>query len=210
MPVKNTEVQFLQGYDTLLLVRPLSMAHEISAEVIPFQTSLSFDPQRDTDTNQTKSGIVPTTASLETDLEVEFVNNISKAADWLLDSLLNEGEIECWVVYRKRVNGEGKVFAIYMRGKVTEDSNDNDPDDNSTRDVTFTISGKPQLGWTKLPDDIQAELAYVFRGVGVIERDEKNDGTDGQGTPWNKGTDTGAGTDPDELVKQSKRTNPSA
>ena len=94
MPVKNTEVQFLQGYDTLLLVRPLSMAHEISAEVIPFQTSLSFDPQRDTDTNQTKSGIVPTTASLETDLEVEFVNNISKAADWLLDSLLNEGELE--------------------------------------------------------------------------------------------------------------------
>lgn len=183
MPVKNTEVQFLQGYDTLLLVRPLSMAHKISAEVIPFQTSLSFDPQRDTDTNQTKSGIVPTTASLETDLEVEFVNNISKAADWLLDSLLNEGEIECWVVYRKRVNGEGKVFAIYMRGKVTEDSNDNDPDDNSTRDVTFTISGKPQLGWTKLPDDIQAELAYVFRGVGVIEGDEKNDGTDGQGTP---------------------------
>ena len=43
-----------------------------------------------------------------------------------------------------------------------------------------------------------------------IEGDEKNDGTDGQGTPWNKGTDTGAGTDPDELVKQSKRTNPSA
>ena len=180
------------------------MAHKIPAEVIPYQTSLSFDPQRDTDTTQTKGGIVPTTASLETDLEVEFINNISKSADWLLDSLLNEGEIETWVVYRKRVNSEGKVFTIYMRGKVTEDSNDNDPDDNSTRDVTFTISGKPTLGWATLPDDIQAELAYVFRGVGVIEGDEKNDGTDGQGTPWNKETDTGAGTDPDELVKQPK------
>ena len=81
MPVKNTGVQFLQGYDTLLLVRPLSMAHKIPAEVIPYQTSLSFDPQRDTDTTQTKGGILPTTAALETDLEVEFVNNISKAAD---------------------------------------------------------------------------------------------------------------------------------
>lgn len=175
---------YLQGLDTLLFLRKLSRATKEKAHLLPYQTSLKFDPQRDVDTTKTKSGVVPTTSALETDLETEFINHISDAADMIYDSLLDGDVLEAWVVFRKRINDDGKRYAFYMRATVTEDENDNDPDDNSTRDTTFTVSGTPQRGWLSLPDDIEAELAYVFRGLGVVDETPKNDGTDGDGKAW--------------------------
>lgn len=180
----QTELQYLQGMDTLAYIRLLENASKEPGQLIPYQTSLSFDPQRDSDSTATKSGNVSTSSSLETDFEVEFVNNISKVADDLYESLLKNKKVEAWIVYRKRRNSKGQYFAWYMRGTVTEDSSDNDPDDNSTRDTTFTIDGTPQRGWLTLPDEAEEELAYVFRGVGVVEGEAKNDGTDGQGLAW--------------------------
>lgn len=162
------DIQYLQGIDTLAYVRLLKNADKERGQLIPYQTSLDFDPQRDTDTTQTKSGVVPTTASLETDLEVEFVHNISKVSDDLLTSLLENEEVEIWIVYRKRRNTTGKYYAFYMRGVVSEDENENDPDDNATRDVTFTIQGDPQRGWLELPDEAQEEMDYVFQGLGQV------------------------------------------
>lgn len=201
MPVND--IQYLQGIDTLAYVRLLKNAAKERGQLIPYQTSLDFDPQRDTDTTQTKSGVVPTTASLETDLEVEFVHNISKVSDDLLTSLLDNEEVEVWIVYRKRRNSEGKYYAFYMRGVVSEDENENDPDDNATRDVTFTIQGDPQRGWLELPDEAQEEMDYVFQGLGeVTSSDTTGGGTafveadagkgNADGVPGTSGTGSGA------------------
>lgn len=174
----NNDIQYLQGIDTVAYVRLLENAAKERGQLIPYQTSLDFDPQRDTDTTQTKQGGVPTTSSLETDLEIEFVHNISKVSDDLMTSLLKNKDIEVWIVYRKRRNAQGQYYAWYMRGIVSEDENENDPDDNSTRDVTFTIKGEPQRGWLTLPDDAEEELSYVFQGIGqVTEQDKQGGGT---------------------------------
>ena len=174
----NNDIQYLQGIDTVAYVRLLENAAKERGQLIPYQTSLDFDPQRDTDTTQTKQGGVPTTSSLETDLEIEFVHNISKVSDDLMTSLLKNKDIEVWIVYRKRRNAQGQYFAWYMRGIVSEDENENDPDDNSTRDVTFTIKGEPQRGWLTLPDEAEEELSYVFQGIGqVTEQDKTGGGT---------------------------------
>lgn len=170
------DIQILQGIDTVAYVRLKKNAATETGQLIPYQTSLDFDPQRDTDTTQTKMGGVPTTSSLETDLEIEFVNNISKISDDLMTSLLENEDIEVWIVYRKRKNAEGKYFAWYMQGIVSEDENENDPDDNSTRDVTFTIKGEPQRGWLTLSDEAEEELAYVFKGIGAISDSDKTGG----------------------------------
>lgn len=172
----NNNIQYLQGIDTVAYVRLLENAAKERGQLIPYQTSLDFDPQRDTDTTQTKQGGVPTTSSLETDLEIEFVHNISKVSDDLMTSLLKNKDIEVWIVYRKRRNEQGQYFAWYMRGIVSEDENENDPDDNSTRDVTFTIKGEPQRGWLTLPDDAEEELSYVFQGIGQVTEQDKNGG----------------------------------
>lgn len=189
-----SEIQTLQGLDTLAYVRLLKNAGKEEAQLIPYQTSLAFDPQRDSDSTATKSGNVATTSSLETEFEVEFINNISKISDDLYESLIKNEKTEAWIVNRKRINKDGKYFAWYMRGTVTEDENDNDADDASTRDATFTIDGTPQRGWLELPDAAKEELAYVFRGIGKVDT-AKDDGTDGGGQPWDTEQDRGQGAD---------------
>lgn len=189
----NTDLEKIQGVNVVVYARKLAEAAKVAGQLIPYQTSLSIDPQRDSDKKKTKSGTVTTTSSLETDFKFEFVNNWSKIADQLLDSIFDNEEMEFWAVNRQRKNSDGQYYALYLRGKVTEDSNDNDPDDVSSRETTITVDYGPVRGWVTLSEDQEAELAYIFRGVGAIEGTPKNDGTDGAGKAWNKETDAGQG-----------------
>ncbi|CAM3090791.1 phage tail tube protein [Limosilactobacillus mucosae] len=187
------DLEQIQGVNMVVYARKLAEAAKVAGQLIPYQTSLTIDPQRDSDTKKTKSGSVTTTSSLETDFKFEFVNNWSKIADQLLDSIFDNEEMEFWAVNRQRKNSEGQYYALYLRGKVTEDSNDNDPDDVSSRETTITVDYGPVRGWVTLSEEQEAELAYIFRGVGAIEGSPKNDGTDGAGKAWNKETDAGQG-----------------
>lgn len=189
----NTDLEQIQGVNVVVYARKLAEAAKVAGQLIPYQTSLSIDPQRDSDKKKTKSGTVTTTSSLETDFKFEFVNNWSKIADQLLDSIFDNEEMEFWAVNRQRKNADGQYYALYLRGKVTEDSNDNDPDDVSSRETTITVDYGPVRGWVTLSEEQEAELAYIFRGVGAIEGTPKNDGTDGAGKAWNKETDAGQG-----------------
>lgn len=193
----DTNLEKIQGVNVVVYARKLAEASKVAGQLIPYQTSLSIDPQRDSDKKKTKSGTVTTTSSLETDFKFEFVNNWSKIADQLLDSIFDNEEMEFWAVNRQRKNSDGQYYALYLRGKVTEDSNDNDPDDVSSRETTITVDYGPVRGWVTLSDDQEAELAYIFRGVGAIEGTPKNDGTDGAGKAWNKDTDAGQGVSDD-------------
>lgn len=189
----NANLEKIQGVNVVVYARKLAEATKVAGQLIPYQTSLSIDPQRDSDKKKTKSGTVTTTSSLETDFKFEFVNNWSKIADQLLDSIFDNEEMEFWAVNRQRKNADGQYYALYLRGKVTEDSNDNDPDDVSSRETTITVDYGPVRGWVTLSEEQEAELAYIFRGVGAIEGTPKNDGTDGAGKAWNKETDAGQG-----------------
>lgn len=187
------DLEQIQGVNVVVYARKLAEAAKVAGQLIPYQTSLSIDPQRDSDKKKTKSGTVTTTSSLETDFKFEFVNNWSKIADQLLDSIFDNEEMEFWAVNRQRKNADGQYYALYLRGKVTEDSNDNDSDDVSSRETTITVDYGPVRGWVTLSEEQEAELAYIFRGVGAIEGTPKNDGTDGAGKAWNKETDAGQG-----------------
>ena len=79
-----------------------------------------------------------------------------------------------------------------MRGVVSDDSTDNDADDSSKRETTFNINYGPVRGWTALTNEQEAQIAYIFRGVGKIDGEAKNDGTDGNGAAWSD-EDAGAG-----------------
>lgn len=183
----------LQGKDAILLVRELSKATKEAAHVVPFQTSLSFDPSTDSDSTATKDGPVNSSSSVETDLEVEFTNSTHYIADMLRHALFDGRDLEMWLVHRDRTrqDADGKTteaYAWYMRGKVKEDSNDNDADDLSKRDVTFTVNSTPKDGWTKFTKTQQEDIDYVFRGVDTITDSD----TTGGGTAYDE-TKDGAG-----------------
>lgn len=172
------ELQFLQGIDTVVYFRKLKDAVNVAGKLLPYQTSAKFDPSKKVDTTATKDGMVPTSASVETDFEVEFINSTSSIADMFYDSLFDNEKLEVWLINRKRVK-DGKYYAWYFRATVSEDENDNDADDNSTRDASFSVEGVPQRGWTTLPDDAKDQINYIFKG---IEKDEGNN--NGGGTPF--------------------------
>ena len=125
-------------------------------------------------------------------MKFEFVNNWSEIADKLQMSLFNGDKMEFWIVNYQRRNDKGQCFAYYMRGTVSEDDIDGDPDDVSSRKTTINVEGEPVIGWTSLSQDDEEMIAYVFRGVDAIGETPKDDGTDGNGTPW-KDTDAGTG-----------------
>ncbi|CAD7482444.1 phage tail tube protein [Lacticaseibacillus paracasei] len=181
------ELKVLEGMDVVALARKHSDQGTVSGQVIPWQTSLSFDPSVDSDSTVTKDGNVATRSSASTDLEVEFLNNTAAIADVMYDSLFDGELLDFWILYRKRKNADGKYYAWYMQVTVQEDESKNDPDDHSTRDVTFSVNGTPKRGWTTLDDDTQEQVDYVFLGVGKVT---ESDATGG-GTVWDKTADPG-------------------
>lgn len=185
----------LQGIDTVAYIRPLKNQATEAGELVPFRTSLDFDPKRDEKTTATSDGSVSKPGSLTTSLKWDMLNSISKVSDDIQNSLFDQDELEIWVVNRKRVK-DGKYFAYYMRGYVTENSNSNAVDDNSKNSVTFTIDGTPQRGWLTLPAEAQAELDYVFRGIDKTSGDSDN----GDGVAW-ADSDRGAGVNDASTAK---------
>uniref|UniRef100_UPI003F562F51 phage major tail protein, TP901-1 family n=1 Tax=Lactobacillus acidophilus TaxID=1579 RepID=UPI003F562F51 len=190
MATQDKEIQALQGMNALLYIRLLKNADKEDGQLVPMQTSMDFDLKRDSDSTTTKSGNVNTTSSIETELKTEFIDNISKVSDDLYDAIMNNERVEAWKINIDRINDKGQYFAWYMRGSVTEDSNGNDSDDNATRELTFSIDGKPKRGWLTLPESAKEELDYVFRG---IVKTTSSDST-GQGTAYNNDTDRGTGS----------------
>ena len=109
----------LKGVNAVAFARKLNDASTKEAELIPWQTSLSFDPSRDSDSTVTKDGNVNTQSSVSTDLEAEFINNTSAIADSFYDSLLDGDKIEFWIVHKDRKNADGKYFSWYMQTSVS-------------------------------------------------------------------------------------------
>lgn len=203
MAVDTSKFPAIQGKNLVLFARKLSEAKTKRGMPVPYQTSLDFEPQRDSKTDATKDGYVSKQSPLQTDLKFEFVNNWSETADKLQMSLFNGDKMEFWIVNYQRRNDKKQCFAYYMRGTVNEDDIDGDPDDVSNRKTTISVDGTPVMGWTTLTDEEEEMLAYVFRGVGQIKDTDKDDGTAGGGTPW-KDEDAGNGADYDT----SKAANP--
>ena len=184
-------VKVLKGEKTLLFARKHADAATKEMQLVPYQTGLTFDPSRDSDSTATKSGSVNTTSSVETDLEVNFLNNTSEISDVLLQALFSGEIMDLEIVHLDRQDEQGRYAAHYMQGSVSEDSNDNDADDSSTRDVSFAIDGTPKPGWTELTPEQQDEVDYLFHGLGKVTDDDATGG----GTAWTD-ADNGKSVEP--------------
>lgn len=184
-------VKTLQGVKSVLFARKHADAATKEMQLVPYQTSLTFDPSRDSDSTATKDGAVNTSSSIETDLEVEFINNTAAVSDELLQAIFDDELMDMEIVRMDRANASGEYEAWYMQGHVSEDSNDNDADDNSTRDVSFAVDGTPKHGWTRLTTAQQNDVDYVFRGLDAVTEEDATGG----GTAW-KDTDNGVAEDP--------------
>lgn len=181
------KVETIKGKDRVTFLRPYKERATMPARLVPYQTSLTFDPSVDTDSTATKDGNVNSIGAVETDWEFEAINSTSEILDKTLAALFAKEKMEIWLVNRARKNADGKYEAWYGQGIVSEDSSDNDADDNSTRDITMTIDGTPKHGWVELSDVQQEEIDYVFYGLGAVTDADKT----GAGTAFDESKDAG-------------------
>lgn len=165
-----------QGFDKVIFLRRLADAAQLDGTRLALQTTHTLSISSDSDSTATKDGSVNTLSSPETELEVENIASDDVLNDILWDSVKNHTTLEAWEVNLAKKDDDGQYFARYMRGYVNSMEEDNDADDNSTGDATFTIDGVPQDGWLKLSADQQAAIQYAFRGLGAVTDDDVNGG----------------------------------
>ena len=200
-----TEV--IQGNNLKVFYRLKKWAKERPAELVPYQTSAKLTFKRDSDSTKTKDGNVATSASLEPELEVEFINNSSVAADEFYQSVLNNEEGEAWLVDIDRLNKDGKNYAWYMQVTVSEDETEAKTGDASERSITFAVNGQPKRGWLALTQDQHDQVDYIFRGTDKVVTAEDGTETNG-GTAW-KDEDEGTYVPKDDDLTKEPETPPS-
>lgn len=182
----------LQGINTAGYLRLLKNQSTQEGQLIPFRTSLTFDPKRDSKSTETSDGSLPKNGSLTASIKFDMLKSISAVSDDIEESLYDNEKAELWIVNLDRVNSTGAYYGYYVRGYVSELSNTASPDDYAKVSVTFSVEGTPQRGWVQLPEDAKAQINYVFRGIDKVTDDS---GT-GNGTAFNDVDDRGKGTNP--------------
>ncbi|WP_461241130.1 phage major tail protein, TP901-1 family [Paucilactobacillus sp. N302-9] len=156
----DTTTAAYQGIDKVIYARK----HNDGTPVrVPFQTTHNLDLSRDNDSTATKDGAVPSIAPLEGELEVEALSSNSPAYALFEDSLNNNERLDIWEVNFAETNEEGLYEATYLEAVVNEISVDNDADDLSASDVTFSVYPTPVKGFTAVSKEEVDEVAYAFQ-----------------------------------------------
>ncbi len=178
------EVQALAGKRMVSYFRLLKNANKEDAELVPLEGDSSLSLKRDTKSVTTKSGNISTSSGLTTEIDQTFYEGISKVSDEFYDAILEDQTVEYWLVDLDRVNSEGKYWAIYARARVTEDKPSFKADSTAERSPKMSVIGTPKRGYTALSDYDKAMIDYAFRGIGKVDANAKEDGTDGNGSPY--------------------------
>lgn len=179
-----SELQALPGKRMVSYFRLLKNAAKEDAEVVPLEGDSSLSLKRDTKSVTTKSGNISTSSGLTTEIDQTFYEGISKISDQFYDAILEDQTVEYWLVDLDRQNSEGKFWSIYARARVTEDKPSFKADSTAERSPKMSVIGTPKRGYTALSDYDKDMLDYAFRGIGKVDSELKEDGTDGSGTPY--------------------------
>lgn len=178
------EVQALPGKRMVSYFRLLENASKEDAEIVPLEGDSSISFKRDSKSTTTKSGNISTSSGLTTEIDQTFYEGISKVSDEFYDAILDDKIVEYWLVDLDRVNTDGKYWAIYARCHVTEDKPSFKIDSTAERSPKMNVIGTPRRGYTALSDYDKDMLDYAFRGIGKVDGEPKNDGTDGNGLAY--------------------------
>lgn len=178
------EVQALPGKRMVSYFRLLENASKEDAEIVPLEGDSSISFKRDSKSTATKSGNISISSGLTAEIDQTFYEGISKVSDEFYDAILDDKIVEYWLVDLDRVNTDGKYWAIYTRCHVTEDKPSFKADSTAERSPKMNVIGTPRRGYTALSDYDKNMLDYAFRGIGKVASDAKDDGTAGNGTPY--------------------------
>lgn len=156
-----------QANHNLDFVRLLEESATKEASLVVNATGSTYDPSRKTSSTDTKTGTISSIGSISVKDDLDAVDCGSAANDILEESLYANKTIERWHVNLDRKNSEGKYYAIYEQGHVTEINQSGNAGNTITKKYTFTIDGTPQRGWLSFTNSQANEINYVFKDLKV-------------------------------------------
>lgn len=173
-----------QADHNLDYVRLLDEAPTKEASLVLNVTGSTYDPSRKTSSTDTKSGTISSVGEISVKDDLDAIDGPFEANRILEESMYAKRPIERWHVNYDYKNSDGKYYAVYEQGIVTEVSQSGNAGSNLTKKYTITVNGTPQRGWLTLSKAMSDQANYIFKGV------DKDDGSDnGGGTAYNFDTD---------------------
>ena len=183
------------------LVRLLDEASTHQASLVINATGSTYDPSRKTSSTDTKSGTISSVGEISVKDDLDVVDGPWEANRILERSLYEKEPIERWHVNTDYKNKDGKFYAIYERGLVTEVNQSGNAGNLLTKKYTITVQGAPKRGWLKLDDQLANNVEFKFRGIDKVNGDDN-----GGGTEYNFDTDRENVNDADSVPSTSPTT----
>ena len=165
-------MQAAKGSKQFLLFRLLKDQATKAGAKLAFQTEHDLTETKDSESTNTKDGILQTTGALETEISATSILAVGDPmTNDLRQALRNDEVVEIWEVDVNENSEEGKYAATYFQGYVTEYSKNPNSDDSVEIELTFAINGLGQFGEVTLTAEQEEVVQYTFTDIQAVPAD---------------------------------------
>jgi len=155
----------VRGANRIMLMRPFSMRHEITAGRMAFQTSHEKSSTRDAESTITKDGNIHSLSEVVVEYSLTtLMARGDEVREKLYDAFLNGELIELWDIDKTEpTNLNGNQFpATYLQGYITEWSESAGAEDSVEISLAVAINGSGVRGQATLTEDQSTVVQYEF------------------------------------------------
>ncbi|HFH9833967.1 TPA: phage major tail protein, TP901-1 family [Streptococcus suis] len=161
-------LQAKKGIDSILLFRVLKEQANKSAAKLAFQTEHSSEKSRDTNSSQTKDGVLKTVGGLEITLSATSIMAENDPLVAELEQAMNNGElVEIWEIEKGAAKVAEKYPATYYQGYITSFNKTKNAEDLVELEMEFGINGAGATGNATLTEEQAQVVQYVFEDTTV-------------------------------------------
>ena len=154
-----------RGANRIMLLRPFSMRHQVTAGRMAFQTSHEKTMSRDSEATITKDGNINSLSDLvvEYSLTTLMARN-DEVREKIYEAFLNGELIELWDIDKTEptVAGGDQFAATYFQGYLTEWSESAGAEDSVEISMSVAINGTGVRGNATLTQDQATVVQYEF------------------------------------------------
>ncbi len=157
-----------KGIDSILLFRILKEQANKAAAKLAFQTEHSSEKSRDTNTSQTKDGVLQTIGGIEVTLSATSIMAENDPLVVELEQAMNNGDlVEIWEIEKGAAKVAEKYPATYYQGYITSFNKTKNAEDLVELEMEFGINGVGASGNATLTEEQAQVVQYVFEDTTV-------------------------------------------
>ncbi|MCL1924214.1 MAG: phage major tail protein, TP901-1 family [Defluviitaleaceae bacterium] len=155
----------VRGVNRILLMRPFSLRHQVTAGRMAFQTNHEKSITRDAESTITKDGNIHSLSEVvvEYSLTTLMAHNDEVRAK-MYEGFLNGELIELWDIDKTEevTPGSNQFLATYFQGYITEWSETAGAEDSVEISLSIAVNGSGVRGNATLTEDQATVVQYEF------------------------------------------------